>query len=101
MLLSSMETFEPGLIHLIGINVIFNSPVDSPGSSNSFSLSPSPLDSAEKEVQDSSCRKSGGIPQTKLPPKIWWIKGVENDILAISLEGRLDEGVTIGGAGHG
>ena len=38
----------------------------------------------EKEVQDTSCRGSGGVPQFKKAPQDWVIRGLIETILAVS-----------------
>jgi hypothetical protein len=39
---------------------------------------------AEKEVQDTSCRGSGGVPQIKKIPQDWGIRGLIETITAVS-----------------
>jgi len=38
---------------------------------------------AEKEVQETSCRGSGGIPQIKKVPQDWGIRGLIENISAV------------------
>jgi glyceraldehyde-3-phosphate dehydrogenase/erythrose-4-phosphate dehydrogenase len=41
-------------------------------------------EAAEKEVQDTSCRESGGVPQIKKIPQDWGIRGLIETITAVS-----------------
>jgi len=41
-------------------------------------------ETAEKEVQDTSCWESGGIPQLKKSPKIGGFRGLIETISAVS-----------------
>jgi hypothetical protein len=43
------------------------------------------FETAEKEVQDTSCRGSGGVPQLKKSPKIGGYRGLIESISAISI----------------
>jgi hypothetical protein len=43
------------------------------------------LETAEKEVQDTSCRGSGGVPQLQKSPKIGGYRGLIKAISAFSL----------------
>ena len=40
---------------------------------------------AAKEVQDTSCRESGGVPQFKISPKIGGYRGLIESISAVSI----------------
>jgi hypothetical protein len=42
------------------------------------------IKSAEKEVQDTSCRGSGGVPQLIISPKIGGYRGLIESISAVS-----------------
>jgi len=44
---------------------------------------------AEKEVQDTSCRGSGGVPQIKQVPQDWGSRGLIETISAFSLDWSL------------
>ena len=46
-------------------------------------------ETAEKEVQDTSCRGSGGVPQLKMSPKIGGHRGLIERISAVSVINRL------------
>ena len=41
-------------------------------------------ETAEKEVQDTSCRGSGGVPQLKISPKHGGYRGLIESISAVS-----------------
>jgi hypothetical protein len=41
-------------------------------------------ETAEKEVQDTSCRGSGGVPQLYKVPQDWGIRGLIKTISAVS-----------------
>jgi hypothetical protein len=43
------------------------------------------LEVTEKEVQDTSCRGSDGIPQLEKVPQSWGIRGLIKTISALSL----------------
>ncbi len=43
------------------------------------------FETAEKEVQDTSCRGSGGVPQLYKSPKIGGYRGLIESISAISI----------------
>jgi hypothetical protein len=45
-------------------------------------------ETAEKEVQDTSCRDSGGVPQLYKSPKIGGYRGLIEIISVISFEGE-------------
>ena len=42
------------------------------------------METAEKEVQDTSCRGSGGVPQLQKPPEIGGYRGLIERISALS-----------------
>ena len=47
-------------------------------------------ETAEKEVQDTSCRGSGGVPQLYKVPQDWGIRGLIKTIPAFSLINTLN-----------
>ena len=46
---------------------------------------------AEKELQDTSCRGSGGVPQLQKSPKDWGIQGVDHDYFSSLLISGTDK----------
>jgi hypothetical protein len=46
-------------------------------------------ENAEKEVQDTSCRESGGVPQLKKAPQDWMIRGLIVTIPAVSISNNI------------
>ena len=42
------------------------------------------IETAEKEVQDTSCRESGGVPQLKISPKTGGYRGLIETISVVS-----------------
>ena len=54
-------------------------------SSNRIEVTYHKTETAEKEMQDASCRESGGAPQFKEVPLDWGIRGLIKTISAFSL----------------
>jgi hypothetical protein len=44
------------------------------------------LETAEQEVQDTSCWGSGGVPHLNKIPQDWGIRGFNETILAVSIQ---------------
>ena len=51
------------------------------------------LEATEKEVQDTSCRGSGGVPQLKNIPQDWGIRGLIKTVSTV-LENCLSDSST-------
>ena len=44
------------------------------------------IETAEKEVQDTTCRGSGGVPQLSKVPQDWGIRGLIETISEVSIK---------------